>query len=215
MFLCRKPFGLGAVSDARIFGARLQWHLTRPQDDAPLRGCKLSTLSIPHRYFWGFGGCVLCRSARVSRKRVVYARVLGHGVHFSCIWLRSAFWSKGYVIMSISRESSILINFNLYKEEARLCLKLKKSRNTVVSFFRSMTNLWIQNTVQLQWLPGTFSDFCRSWLRGFLYYSVTREQQIQSSKMVKYFESSTVFQFSWEQVAQGFWRRYPNPNRWE
>ncbi|XP_023245031.1 PRELI domain-containing protein 1, mitochondrial-like [Copidosoma floridanum] len=30
--------------------------------------------------------------------------------------------------------------------------------------------------------------------------------------MVKYFESSTIFYFSWEQVAQGFWRRYPNPN---
>ncbi|OXU26527.1 hypothetical protein TSAR_011787 [Trichomalopsis sarcophagae] len=30
--------------------------------------------------------------------------------------------------------------------------------------------------------------------------------------MVKYFENSTVFQFSWDQVAQGFWRRYPNPN---
>ncbi|XP_058797718.1 protein preli-like [Phymastichus coffea] len=30
--------------------------------------------------------------------------------------------------------------------------------------------------------------------------------------MVKYFESSTIFQFNWDQVAQGFWRRYPNPN---
>ncbi|XP_014217086.1 protein preli-like [Copidosoma floridanum] len=30
--------------------------------------------------------------------------------------------------------------------------------------------------------------------------------------MVKYFESSTIFHFTWEQVAQGFWRRYPNPN---
>ncbi|XP_022202176.1 PRELI domain-containing protein 1, mitochondrial [Nilaparvata lugens] len=29
--------------------------------------------------------------------------------------------------------------------------------------------------------------------------------------MVKYFESSTVFHFTWEQVAQGFWKRYPNP----
>lgn len=29
--------------------------------------------------------------------------------------------------------------------------------------------------------------------------------------MVKYFESKTVFHFSWEQVAQGFWKRYPNP----
>lgn len=30
--------------------------------------------------------------------------------------------------------------------------------------------------------------------------------------MVKYFENSTIFQFSWEQVAQGFWHRYPNPH---
>lgn len=30
--------------------------------------------------------------------------------------------------------------------------------------------------------------------------------------MVKYFESSTVFHYTWEQVAQGFWRRYPNPH---
>ncbi|XP_012250789.1 PRELI domain-containing protein 1, mitochondrial [Athalia rosae] len=30
--------------------------------------------------------------------------------------------------------------------------------------------------------------------------------------MVKYFENTTIFQFSWEQVAQGFWRRYPNPH---
>ncbi|KAF6199707.1 hypothetical protein GE061_006005 [Apolygus lucorum] len=29
--------------------------------------------------------------------------------------------------------------------------------------------------------------------------------------MVKYFESKTVFHFSWDQVAQGFWKRYPNP----
>ncbi|XP_033215255.1 PRELI domain-containing protein 1, mitochondrial isoform X2 [Belonocnema kinseyi] len=30
--------------------------------------------------------------------------------------------------------------------------------------------------------------------------------------MVKYFENSTIFQFNWNQVAQGFWKRYPNPN---
>lgn len=30
--------------------------------------------------------------------------------------------------------------------------------------------------------------------------------------MVKYFENSTIFQFNWNQVVQGFWRRYPNPN---
>ncbi|PSN37194.1 PRELI domain-containing protein 1 [Blattella germanica] len=30
--------------------------------------------------------------------------------------------------------------------------------------------------------------------------------------MVKYFESTSVFHFSWDQVAQGFWRRYPNPH---
>ncbi|KAL0269352.1 UNVERIFIED_CONTAM: hypothetical protein PYX00_007115 [Menopon gallinae] len=28
---------------------------------------------------------------------------------------------------------------------------------------------------------------------------------------MKYFETSTIFYFTWEQVAQGFWRRYPNP----
>lgn len=31
--------------------------------------------------------------------------------------------------------------------------------------------------------------------------------------MVKYYESSTIFQFNWNQVAYGFWQRYPNPNR--
>ncbi|CAD6216208.1 GSCOCG00004427001-RA-CDS [Cotesia congregata] len=30
--------------------------------------------------------------------------------------------------------------------------------------------------------------------------------------MVKYYESNTVFQFNWSQVAQGFWKRYPNPH---
>lgn len=29
--------------------------------------------------------------------------------------------------------------------------------------------------------------------------------------MAKYYENSTVFQYSWEQVLQGFWKRYPNP----
>ncbi|KAK0080299.1 hypothetical protein PV325_000150 [Microctonus aethiopoides] len=29
--------------------------------------------------------------------------------------------------------------------------------------------------------------------------------------MVKYYEDSTTFQFNWNQVAQGFWKRYPNP----
>ncbi|KAG8235873.1 hypothetical protein J437_LFUL016480 [Ladona fulva] len=29
--------------------------------------------------------------------------------------------------------------------------------------------------------------------------------------MVKYFENSFVFQFKWDQVVQGFWQRYPNP----
>ncbi|BES99059.1 unnamed protein product [Nesidiocoris tenuis] len=29
--------------------------------------------------------------------------------------------------------------------------------------------------------------------------------------MVKYYENKTTFHFSWEQVAQGFWKRYPNP----
>ncbi|KDQ65277.1 Protein preli-like, partial [Zootermopsis nevadensis] len=30
--------------------------------------------------------------------------------------------------------------------------------------------------------------------------------------MVKYFETTSVFRFSWDQVAQGFWKRYPNPH---
>lgn len=29
--------------------------------------------------------------------------------------------------------------------------------------------------------------------------------------MAKYYENSTVFQYSWEQMVQGFWKRYPNP----
>uniref|UniRef100_A0A0K8TSW3 PRELI/MSF1 domain-containing protein n=1 Tax=Tabanus bromius TaxID=304241 RepID=A0A0K8TSW3_TABBR len=29
--------------------------------------------------------------------------------------------------------------------------------------------------------------------------------------MAKYYETSTVFNFSWEQVVQAFWNRYPNP----
>ncbi|KAF2905037.1 hypothetical protein ILUMI_01138 [Ignelater luminosus] len=30
--------------------------------------------------------------------------------------------------------------------------------------------------------------------------------------MPRYFEATTVFNFSWDQVAQGFWLKYPNPN---
>ncbi|KAL1516384.1 hypothetical protein ABEB36_000303 [Hypothenemus hampei] len=29
---------------------------------------------------------------------------------------------------------------------------------------------------------------------------------------MRFFESSNIFNYSWEQVVQGFWRRYPNPN---
>ncbi|PNF41527.1 hypothetical protein B7P43_G12550 [Cryptotermes secundus] len=29
---------------------------------------------------------------------------------------------------------------------------------------------------------------------------------------MKYFESTSVFHFSWDQVAQGLWKRYPNPH---
>lgn len=29
--------------------------------------------------------------------------------------------------------------------------------------------------------------------------------------MVRYFESKTIFHFTWDQVAQAFWKRYPNP----
>lgn len=31
--------------------------------------------------------------------------------------------------------------------------------------------------------------------------------------MAKYVETSAVFDFSWDQVAQGYWNRYPNPHR--
>ncbi|XP_031627387.1 protein preli-like isoform X1 [Contarinia nasturtii] len=30
--------------------------------------------------------------------------------------------------------------------------------------------------------------------------------------MAKYYETTTVFNFKWDQVAQGFWNRYPNPH---
>ncbi|XP_018331425.1 protein preli-like [Agrilus planipennis] len=30
--------------------------------------------------------------------------------------------------------------------------------------------------------------------------------------MPRYFEVTSIFNFTWDQVAQGFWRRYPNPN---
>ncbi|XP_060525804.1 protein preli-like [Cylas formicarius] len=30
--------------------------------------------------------------------------------------------------------------------------------------------------------------------------------------MPKFFENSVVFNYNWEQVAQAFWQRYPNPN---
>ncbi|CAH0553953.1 unnamed protein product [Brassicogethes aeneus] len=30
--------------------------------------------------------------------------------------------------------------------------------------------------------------------------------------MPRFYETSTVFNYSWDQVAQGFWKRYPNPN---
>lgn len=29
--------------------------------------------------------------------------------------------------------------------------------------------------------------------------------------MAKYTENTTIFNYNWEQVTQGFWRRYPNP----
>lgn len=31
--------------------------------------------------------------------------------------------------------------------------------------------------------------------------------------MAKYYETSTVFDYSWNQVARGLWNRYPNPHR--
>lgn len=30
---------------------------------------------------------------------------------------------------------------------------------------------------------------------------------------MKFFEGSSVYKFPWEQVAQGLWQRYPNPER--
>lgn len=30
--------------------------------------------------------------------------------------------------------------------------------------------------------------------------------------MAKYYETSTLFNFKWDQVARGFWHRYPNPH---
>ncbi|KAJ6648553.1 Protein preli-like, partial [Pseudolycoriella hygida] len=30
--------------------------------------------------------------------------------------------------------------------------------------------------------------------------------------MAKYYETTTTFNYSWEQVVQGFWNRYPNPH---
>lgn len=29
--------------------------------------------------------------------------------------------------------------------------------------------------------------------------------------MAKYYENSTLYHYNWEQVLQGFWKRYPNP----
>lgn len=33
-------------------------------------------------------------------------------------------------------------------------------------------------------------------------------------KMARYFENSTTYNYSWDQVACGYWKRYPNPQRW-
>lgn len=33
------------------------------------------------------------------------------------------------------------------------------------------------------------------------------------TNMAKYYETTTIFNFKWDQVAQGFWHRYPNPHR--
>lgn len=30
--------------------------------------------------------------------------------------------------------------------------------------------------------------------------------------MPRYFEATTIFNFTWDQVARGFWQKYPNPN---
>lgn len=31
--------------------------------------------------------------------------------------------------------------------------------------------------------------------------------------MARYFENTSTFNFSWDQVACGYWKRYPNPQR--
>jgi len=31
---------------------------------------------------------------------------------------------------------------------------------------------------------------------------------------MKYFTGLTIFKYTWDQVAAGFWSRYPNPHRW-
>lgn len=32
---------------------------------------------------------------------------------------------------------------------------------------------------------------------------------------MKYYETTTTFNYSWDQVVQGYWNRYPNPHRYE
>lgn len=32
--------------------------------------------------------------------------------------------------------------------------------------------------------------------------------------MARYYENTTTFNFSWDQVARGYWKRYPNPQRY-
>lgn len=43
--------------------------------------------------------------------------------------------------------------------------------------------------------------------------SITNKQQDQNWfwSMAKYYENSTHYNYNWDQVLQGFWKRYPNP----
>lgn len=46
-------------------------------------------------------------------------------------------------------------------------------------------------------------------------YSVERKKinlSVEIDIMAKYYETTTIFNFNWNQVAQGFWQRYPNPH---
>lgn len=47
-------------------------------------------------------------------------------------------------------------------------------------------------------------------LQSFQYKIAQKEKK---RKMARYFENTATFNFSWDQVASGYWKRYPNPQR--